>query len=197
MPRVLVTAFEPYGPWRTNASWLALMELTRDFPKSPSIVTRRYPVDYDAVRQRLQDDLAQGYDFSLHLGQAPGSSAIRLEQFALNVRDNGATHADGLPSLAADGPAAYRSRLPLADWAARLRQIGIPAQVSHHAGTYLCNATLYWSHYLCEQQGWHTQSAFVHLPLEPSQALDEPGQWPSMTAAQAAMAVRTLLTLLA
>ena len=29
MPRVLLTAFEPYDEWKTNASWLALVELTK------------------------------------------------------------------------------------------------------------------------------------------------------------------------
>jgi pyroglutamyl-peptidase len=60
--------------------------------------------------------------------------------------------------------------LPLADWATKLRGAGIPAQVSYHAGTYLCNATLYYSHYLIERMKLTTRAAFLHLPLDVANA---------------------------
>ena len=46
MPQILLTAFGPYGPFPDNASWLALIELTRDLPDFVSVTTRRYPVDF-------------------------------------------------------------------------------------------------------------------------------------------------------
>ena len=85
MTTVLLTAFEPYDRWPENASWLALVELTRDLPAEPHVVTRRYPVDFDAARARLFDDLAANYDFALHLGQSPGSSRVHLEAIGVNV----------------------------------------------------------------------------------------------------------------
>src|SRR5690606_4601200 len=85
MSRVLITAFEPYPPWEANSSWLCLMELTRDLPRFDGLTTRRYPVDFAAVRSRLEKELQAGFDVVLHLGQAPGSGSLRLEQFALNV----------------------------------------------------------------------------------------------------------------
>lgn len=197
MPSVLVTAFEPYDRWSTNASWQCLQELTRDLPTQPIVTTRRYPVDFIAARERLAADLAANFDFALHLGQAPGSSSIRLEAFALNVGGVPGEPPEQLRPLAEDGPAAYRSTLPLADWAARLRAAGIPAAVSHHAGTYLCNATLYWAHYLAERLGLKTQAAFIHLPLDTVQAAAEPRDTPSLPSSMAAAAVRAILTQLA
>ena len=76
MTTVLITAFEPYDRWPENASWLALLELTRDLPPEPKVVTRRYPVDFASARTRLFEDLAANYDFALHLGQSPGSSRV-------------------------------------------------------------------------------------------------------------------------
>jgi pyroglutamyl-peptidase len=99
--------------------------------------------------------------------------------------------------LVEDGPVAYRSQLPLAVWAQKLRQAGIPAQVSYHAGTFLCNATLYLSHYLAEQQGLHTRSAFVHLPLDTSQVLSDRQDLPSLPAAMTGSALRLILDELA
>jgi len=154
MPRrILLTAFEPYGPWPSNSSWLALVELTRQLPHDPQVTTRLYPVDFAAVRDRLTQDLALNYDVALHLGQAPGDSAIRLETVAINVRSPARA---GLPGqtfgpLVDDGPLAYASALPMTMLAERIRAAGIPAAVSHHAGTYVCNATLYLSHYLTER----------------------------------------------
>jgi pyroglutamyl-peptidase len=193
MKSVLITAFEPYDVWSSNASWLALIELVRRRPLSPRITTRRYPVDFQAVKERLATDLEADYDLTLHLGQAPGSGQIRLEAFGVNVGGQNGQRPDEFAPLSADGPAAFRSQAPLARWAARIRAAGIPVGVSHHAGTYLCNATLYWTHYLAEQRGLRTTAAFVHLPLDPSQVIDQQRDLPSLPAATAAEALRIIL----
>src|SRR5258707_10929703 len=85
MSRVLLTAFEPYDRWKANASWLALVEVTRHLPERPHITTRLYPVDFSEMKQRLANDLSEKFDFALHLGQAPGSSRIQLEAIGLNI----------------------------------------------------------------------------------------------------------------
>lgn len=123
-----------------------MVELLRDRPHSPQpqIVTRRCPVDFAQVKQRLEHDLwSDDFDYAIHLGQAPGSSRIRLESIGVNVGGTSHESPDGFRPLVPHGPVAYRSELPLPAWAKSLRQAGIPAQVSYHAGTYLCNALLY------------------------------------------------------
>lgn len=193
MTSVLITAFEPYDRWRENSSWLCLQELTRERPTDPAITTRRYPVDFQAAKEKLAQDLKANYDYAIHLGQAPKSAAIRLEVIGLNIGGSCSDASESLNPLAADGPLAYRSDLPLADWAAKLRSAGLPAQVSHHAGTYLCNAMLYWSHYYSQQFALRTRSAFLHLPLDTSQTLAEREELPSLPAAISAAAVRLIL----
>ncbi len=193
MKSVLITAFEPYDVWTSNSSWLALMELVRERPAEPRIVTRRYPVDFQAVQERLAADLDGDYDLALHLGQAPGTGLIKLEAFGVNVGGRIGQHPDEFAPLSLAGPAAYRSQAPLARWAGQLRSAGIPAAVSHHAGTYLCNATLYWTHHLAERRGLRTQSAFLHLPLDPSQVIGQTRDLPSLPAATVAAALRLIL----
>jgi pyroglutamyl-peptidase len=193
MAKVLITAFEPYDRWTSNASWLCLVELTRDLPAGHVLTTRRYPVDFALARSRLEGDLAAGYDFAIHMGQAPGSPQIRLEAVALNVGHDPADKNGRMRTLAEDGPTAYRSDLPLDDWAAALRAGGIPAAVSYHAGTYLCNAMLYWSRYLAERLSQRTRPVFVHLPLDLSQAAGESRDAPSLPVSVAAAAIRLLL----
>jgi pyroglutamyl-peptidase len=197
MPTVLITAFEPYDRWKDNSSWLALLELTRDLPVEPRVVTRLYPVDFQQARLRLEDDLQANYDFALHLGQAPGSGRIQLEAIGVNVGGTSSQLPDAFQTLEPAGPAAYRSDLPLADWAARLREAGIPAVVSYHAGTYLCNAILYLSLHLSRIGGLKTRSTFIHLPLAPQQVLAERNDHASIPATFTAAGVRLILDTLA
>jgi pyroglutamyl-peptidase len=193
--RVLLTAFEPYGSWPDNSSLRCLAELTRSLEREPlaglSLATRIYPVDFPQVRLRLAEDLAVGIDVAIHLGQSPGATAILLEEVAVNL---GSTPGEAsCRPLEGDAPLAYRSDLPLDDWAARLRQAGIPARVSYHAGTYLCNAALFWSLHLSAKNGWPTRSVFVHLPFDLPQAIAQPKDVPALPSAVTAVAVRCLL----
>jgi pyroglutamyl-peptidase len=88
---------------------------------------------------------------------------------------------------------AYRSPLPLAAWAEKLRQAEIPSQVSFHAGTSLCNAALYWSHYWAEQKKLKTRALLLHLPLEISQTLRAGHDAPALPGATLARGVRLIL----
>ena len=173
MKRVLITAFEPYDQWSENSSWLALIELTKSLPETPEITTRRYPVDYSELAVRLADDLVADYDVALHLGQAPGTSSLQLETVGLNVASRSGDAPDEFRALAADGPDAYISPMPLSNWAHELRSLGIPATVSHHAGTYLCNAALYLSQHIATTRQLKLLSTFLHVPLCPSQTLHQ------------------------
>src|SRR4051812_5370170 len=193
MPRVLVTAFEPYDRWKANASWLALVQLTQDLPDEPQLTTRLYPVDFSEMKNRLQADLSAKFDYAIHLGQAPGSSRIQLEAIGLNIGGSSSQSPDQYRPLVEDGPVAYRTPLPLDDWAVKLRRAGIPAQVSFHAGTYLCNATAYWSQYLAARTSLRTKSLFVHVPLDISQVVNEPHGTPALPIAISAQAVRLIL----
>lgn len=193
MQRVLLTAFEPYAGWEENASWLALQQFARQMPRQPQITTRRYPVDFSLLRQRLEEDLADDFDVALHLGQAPGQEQLCLEAVALNIarpREDG--QGEEFP-LAEDGALAYRCRLPLAAWAVDLCREGIPARVSYHAGTYICNAALYLGHYLAEKRGLRTRTALLHIPLDVTQMAASRHRYPSMPAAITARAVRRLI----
>jgi pyroglutamyl-peptidase len=197
MPRIFITAFEPYGGWSENSSWLALVEFTKQQVTNADITTRLYPVDFDAVAARLRKDLEADYDFALHLGQAPGAASIKLEAIGLNVGGRSEQRAEQFHCLVEDGPVAYRSALALADWSKRLRADGIPATVSYHAGSYLCNATLYLSHFFSETMNLKTKSVFVHLPLDYSQILKQGKEMPGLPTEVAGRALQLIVKQLA
>lgn len=199
MARILLTAFEPYEPWLANASWLALAELLRELDSPLSITTRLYPVELDAMKAKLAADLKGNFDCVFFLGQSPRSTCIELEEFAVNIATPGKSlEATSSPkAICETGPAAYRTQLPLQHFARVLRDGGIPARVSYHAGTYLCNAILYWSHQLISDLELSTKATFVHIPLDTSQVLelDEPTAF--MPKEMVARALSILLELVA
>ncbi len=193
MPKILLTAFGPYGDFPDNAGWLSLVELTREYPRLQNVTTRRYPVDFNETRLQLEKDLETEYDFILHLGQAVGAHTIELERIALNVgRDHGCP-TDDFFELVPDGPVAYQSTLPLTEWCLDIRNAGIPCNVSHHAGTYICNALFYWTSHLIASNRWDCQVAFVHLPLSPQQEGATQGNHPTLPTSMAAHAVSIML----
>lgn len=191
--RVLLTAFEPYEEWTSNASWLTLVELLRTRQPSASLVTRRYPVDFHRLEDALYKDLALGFDAVVHLGQAPGTPSIRLEAIALNaggaMSDSGASQ----DRLIDGAPEAYRTRMPLERWMRRLREQSIPTTISYHAGTYLCNAIMFLSHHWFAEAGRVTPVGFIHLPLTTQQVAGTAGGMPSLPVATLAAAVAIVL----
>lgn len=186
MTRALLTAFEPYDRWGENSSWQALVELTQWYDGPVEIVTRRYPVELTRMSKSLRTDLQENYDLAIHLGQSPGSTLIKLESVGLNVRS------DGTP-LIADAPEAYRSPLPLANCAQRLIEAGIPSELSHHAGTYLCNAALFLSQHYAKSFSLKTKCLFIHVPLSPAQAAKDEMRMPSMSVQMTGAAVAMIL----
>ncbi|MCA9161188.1 MAG: hypothetical protein KDA72_22815, partial [Planctomycetales bacterium] len=85
------------------------------------------------------------------------------------------------------------SAMPLGRWAEMLRQAGIPAVVSYHAGTFLCNATMYLTHHWCQVNRHPIQVGFVHLPLSTEQVVGCGRSLPSLPLATLAQAVRLLI----
>jgi pyroglutamyl-peptidase len=191
--RVLLTAFEPYGQWPDNSSWLALMALLRDRPATAELVTRRYPVHLQRLREALDRDLAQHFDAVLHLGQAPGASAVTLEAFAINAGSSDNPEDPATLPLVPLAPEAYRTAMPLERWRGRLTQAAIPNQVSYHAGTYLCNAVMYLSHHWHASRNLHVPVGFVHLPLSSEQVTRGNFTSPSLPLAMLAKAVSIIV----
>ena len=193
MTRVLLTAFQPYENWATNASWLALVELTRDLPPHLDVTTRLYPVDYDGLLDRLTGDLYDHYDYAILTGQAPGRARIEFETVALNLASDGPSGNGSERQLIADAPLAYSSRIQAEPLCHTVRAAGIPAAVSYHAGTYLCNAALFLALHQIATEQLKTESIFVHMPIDASQAATCSDPIPSLPASMSAQALRIIL----
>lgn len=193
MKRVLITAFEPFDRWPENSSQLCLEALRRELDAAYDATYRVYPVDFAKVRKLLAADLARGFDVALHLGQAGGRREVCLEAFALNIGGEIGQRPETFRPIERGGPGCYRASLPLQEMMRRARAAHLPVAASFHAGTYLCNATYYWSQHLCRRLRLGTRSLFVHLPFTPEQAVRETPPSHGLPPATTARAVRLVL----
>jgi pyroglutamyl-peptidase len=171
--RVLVTGFEPFGDAGVNPSQELVEALAADPPGGIELATAVLPV----VWARAGDELVRALEreqpeLVVCFGQADGRAQMAVERFALNFDDG--CDEDGetrRAEIAADGPVAYRSSLPVDAVVEALRAAGIPAAASRDAGGFLCNHVFYvLLNALAEQP--EVRGGFVHVPLLPEQALD-------------------------
>lgn len=164
MHKILITAFEPFLHYPTNASEQILKHWLEDHPGSDrsTFQTAILPVDFQQTEVRLLEIWQQPFDFALHLGQSPKIERFNLEMIALNLKADPNTTVDTLDH---QGPVAFKTDLPLSTWCEDLSQVGTDAEVSFHAGTYLCNATYFWSTRQMLTQQRANRSLFVHVPL--------------------------------
>ncbi len=180
---LVVTGFEPFGPHKENPS----QELARavDGRRIGDHVVRGavLPVHHaDAAGEVTALLAATQADAIVHLGLANGRARVALERVAVNVLDytipdNAGRRIVGAP-CAANGPAAYFSTLPLTAMLSVLTAEGVPAYVSHTAGTYLCNQTMYGTLHALAAVPDAPRAGLVHVPSLPSMVaasgLDEP-----------------------
>ena len=193
LPHVLLTGFAPFGGESTNPSWEAVQALEGEIVAGHRIVARCLPVEFDAslhaLRQAL-DELAPA--LVICVGQAGGRAQISLERVAINVIDARIPDNAGLQPIdepvAAEGPAAYFTGLPIKAMLAALRNAGFPVEISQTAGTYVCNHVFYGlMHALHGMPG--ARGGFVHIPYSPAQAALHAGA-PSLPASVVAQALR-------
>ncbi len=192
MPRVLLTAFEPYDRWKANASWLALVQLTQNLPDEPQITTRLYPVDFAEMKARLAADLSANFDYALHVGQAPGSSRIQLEAIGLNIGGSSSQSPDQYRPLVGRWPRGVplrHCRWPIGPLSCGGRRAG--------TGLVPCRHLFVQRHALLvalfvERMALATQTAFIHVPLDVSQVVNEPHGTASLPVSISSQAVRLI-----
>ncbi len=171
----LVTGSQPFAGLPDSPSFALLSEIDGAEVDGVTIKAVSTDVNVADVPGNIARLIAEHQPaFFVALGLATGDPTLRFETTAINrldfgVADNhGARPNDGRP-IDPDGPPARMATWDASTLAATLRAEGLPARVSHHAGTHLCNATLYVSLGAMEAQGLKGGCGFLHLPYLPAQ----------------------------
>jgi pyroglutamyl-peptidase len=199
---ILVTGFEPFGPYRVNPSEDLAKAVDGRALGDARVRGAVLPVDHAAAAPcvaRLLDETRPAA--IVHLGLAAGRARLALERVALNVMDDELPDATGFQArgepCVPGGPAAYLATLPLAAILGALTAEGIPAYLSNTAGTYLCNQTLYTTLHRLAARPSPAPAGFLHLPLLPSQVAEAAADLPSMDFGVMLRAVEVTLAVLA
>ena len=165
--RVLITGFETFGGLKVNPSEQVVRRL--EARRDGDLIAKVLPTEFAAATRRIRR-LIQTHrpEAVLCLGVARSRSVISLERFALNIddtseADNAGRIRIGRP-IAKDGPPAYVSTLPLARMLKAVQAAGIPAEISNHAGTYVCNHVFYAARRILELENDTAPCGFIHLP---------------------------------
>lgn len=165
---ILVTAFGPFGGRMHNASSLALAALRKT---CPDLSTRVLPVDAVIAPSRLISAIRKIQpDALLMLGEAGGSTGIRLETTAWNELDFRIPDIAGRQytsrPIRPGAPISLPSTLPLADIHDRLISLDHPVGFSNDPGRYLCNQIFFRALIHLAQSSIAIPAGFIHLPLE-------------------------------
>ena len=188
--RVLLTGFEPFGGDATNPSWAAASDAA-EILRAAGLHARavQIPCVFAASAPALQAALAEHCpDVVVCVGLAGGTAQVRLERVAVNLQDaripdNAGDQPVDRP-VAADGPAALFSTLPVKRALTALQAAGIPAQLSLSAGSFVCNHLMY---SVLHAPGSARAAGFVHVPWDLEHRAD--ASVPALPAAQLAQAV--------
>lgn len=192
MPRILLTAFEPFGGEKINPS----LEIAQQLASRPDVDTITVPVTFADSANTVLPQLP-GHDAVVMLGQAKGRKGITVERVAINIDDAAAPDNAGAVltdhAIAADGPAAYFSTLPIKSMVEAIRAEGLTASVSNSAGTYVCNHLMY--SVLHALRNTNIPAGFIHVPALPEQAIGQP-HIPTMTLEEMVRSIGAALNIL-
>jgi pyroglutamyl-peptidase len=197
MTTVLLTGFEPFGGDAANPSGEAVHRVAARWTGPEVLVTAVLPVTFAGASARLRelmDELRP--EVVIAAGLAGGRERIGVERIAVNLTDARIPDNDGRqpidePSVAG-APPAYFATLPVKAIARALGDAGIPAEVSHSAGTFVCNHVFFAALHAAAPA---TRAGFVHVPWSREHAPDADA--PALPIAEIAraleIAVRTTL----
>jgi pyroglutamyl-peptidase len=198
MMKVMVTAFDPFGGEKRNPAQDAVRKLPGEI-SGAKVIRVEIPTVFRTSTGILEDAMRRERpDAVLCVGQAGGSAAVRMERVAVNLKDaripdNEGNQPEDLP-VKAGGPSAYFSLLPVKAMAEAVRKLGLPAEVSYSAGTFVCNHLMYGLLHMIgiEEAFRDVVGGFLHVPYMTEQVADKKDT-PSLSLEEITLALEAAL----
>jgi pyroglutamyl-peptidase len=172
--RWVLTGFEAFGGEKINPSAQLAEAIGKDPEFQSWVDTLILPVSFKKAPEILLSLFSdRTYDAVIMLGQAGGRSKINLERVSLNWVETPTADENGYkPKTGLIDPAAEKALFtpwPLAEIEKHLKNLGIPAEISFSAGSFVCNY-LYFK-VASEFALMKKSCLFVHVPYLPEQAV--------------------------
>lgn len=165
--RILVTGFEPFGEHLSNISQDIANSINGEIVRDCVIESLILSVDEMGSRTVSNLLVDNKYDAIMHLGLAEKADSPRIEMLAKDILDFRIPDNSGrqVSSAKISGQGDLSSTISPDDWDI-IRMIDSPV-ISHDAGEYLCNETLYRTLLALED---NTPCFFLHLPMSQDDA---------------------------
>ena len=180
--KILVTGFDPFGGEKINPAIEAVKKLPDEIDGNQIIKLEVPTIFYQSAKVVKEAITKYQPDMVINVGQAGGRAAITPERIAINFQAGSTPDNSGKGpkegEIEADGADGYFTQLPIKKMVTAMRKIGIPAEVSNSAGTYVCNHLFYEVQYMRAREFPNLKAGFIHIPFLPSQAKN--GRRPSM-----------------
>jgi pyroglutamyl-peptidase len=194
--KALVTAFDPFGGERFNASQEAVSRLPARIGKL-DVVTVVLPTSYARSHAALEVAIAQSWpEIVLCVGQASERAVLSVERMAINLQDAHIPDNDGArpmdTQVVANAPAAYFSTLPVKKVLAALHSARLPAEISCSAGSFVCNHVFYGLMHYAANSERPLCGGFLHVPRLPQQSHRD-SKTPAMELEDIVRGIRILL----
>ena len=165
--KVLVTGFEPFGPWQRNPSGDAARHLDGATIVDAEISGLVLPVSFQRAAAPVIAAIDELHpDVVLNLGQG-SAVGVRVERIAVNRcsapagGDNDGYEPQGEP-IVMDGPETYQSTLPAMEIVDLLSNVKFEAAPSDFAGEFLCNYVMYTTLHHIATHNLPIRAGFIH-----------------------------------
>ena len=165
--KVLVTGFEPFGPWQRNPSGDAARHLDGATIVDAEISGLVLPVSFQRAAAPVIAAIDELHpDVVLNLGQG-SAVGVRVERIAVNRctapagGDNDGYEPQGEP-IVMDGPETYQSTLPVMEIVDLLSNVKFEAVASYSAGEFLCNYVMYTTLHHIATHNLPIRAGFIH-----------------------------------
>lgn len=188
MSKVLLTGFGDWAGSSNNPAKAVAEALDGENIAGASVTAHIAPSIFAEMIPSVTEQVdAQQPDVVISMGEFGGRVGLTVERIAQNYIDAPrygiGDEAGQQPqeTIAADGPAAYYSNLPIRAMVLAMRAAGVPADISDTAATFGCNLLMYGVLHHVVKNKLPIRAGWVHLPALPvTAALDANLGMPSM-----------------
>ena len=177
MKKILLTAFDPFGGDSFNAAQYAVENCRA--PEGFELCKMIVPTVFGLAAEKVAEEIERlRPDVIISVGEGSARHMVTPERIGINVMDARIPDNAGCrpvdEKIAADGPDAYFSMLPIKAMVERMTTAGFAAEVSNSAGTFVCNSLMYGVlHYVNTQyvsgdavKDYHPIAGFIHVPAD-------------------------------
>lgn len=176
MKKILLTAFDPFGGDSFNAAQYAVENCKA--PEGFELCKMIVPTVFGLAAEKVAEEIERiRPDVIISVGEGSARHMVTPERIGINVMDaripDNAGYQPADEKIAADGPDAYFSMLPIKAMVERMTAAGFAAEVSNSAGTFVCNSLMYGvlhyvnTHFYESAQGnYHPIAGFIHVPAD-------------------------------